>query len=71
MLYLHTYGYGSTRVIGTCAIIGQAIGTSAAIANKYNCMPHSVGKEHIGELQQLLIKDDAYLPELQQKIKTI
>ncbi|MFI3236554.1 MAG: FAD-dependent oxidoreductase [Lachnospiraceae bacterium] len=52
----------STRVIATCAVVGQAIGTSAAIASKYNCIPRVVGKEHIHELQQLLIKDDAYLP---------
>ncbi|OON96732.1 MAG: pyridine nucleotide-disulfide oxidoreductase [Candidatus Epulonipiscioides saccharophilum] len=51
----------STRVIGTCSVIGQAIGTGAAIATKYKILPREVN-EHMKELQQLLIKDDAYLP---------
>ena len=56
----------STRVIGTCAVIGQAIGTSAAIANKYGITPREVNT-HMHELQQLLIKDDAYLPGIETK----
>lgn len=56
----------STRVIGTCAVIGQAIGTSAAIAKKYGIMPRQVN-EHISELQQLLLKDDAFLPGIETK----
>lgn len=31
--------FGSTRVMGTCAIGGQAAGTAAALAVKYNCTP--------------------------------
>ena len=52
---------GSTRVMGTCAIGGQAAGTAAALCIKYDCNPRGVG-EHITELQQLLLKDDAYIP---------
>ena len=51
----------STRVIGTCSVIGQAIGTAAAIATKYNIFAREVN-EHIKELQQTLIRDDAYIP---------
>ncbi|MFI3205650.1 MAG: FAD-dependent oxidoreductase [Clostridia bacterium] len=51
----------STRVIGTCAIIGQAIGTSAAVAKKHGVMPRGVN-EFMTELQQTLLKDDAFLP---------
>ncbi len=53
----------STRVISTCAVIGQAIGTSAVLAKKYNVDPRGVG-EHIKELQQTLLRDDCYLPRI-------
>lgn len=51
----------STRVMGTCAVGGQAVGTAAALAIKYGCAPRDIGK-HIQELQQELIKDDCYIP---------
>lgn len=53
--------FGSTRVMGTCAVGGQAVGTAAAMAVKYGCSPREIG-EHIGELQQELLKDDCYIP---------
>ena len=53
--------FGSTRVMGTCAIGGQAAGTAAAIAVKYGCTPREVG-DHIDELQQTLLRDDCYIP---------
>lgn len=52
----------STRVMGTCAVGGQAVGTAAAIAVRYGCTPKEVGTEHIKELQQTLLKDDCYIP---------
>jgi hypothetical protein len=54
-------GFSSTRVMGTCAVGGQASGTAAALAVRYGCTPREVGS-HIGELQQLLIKNDCYIP---------
>ena len=54
---------GSTRVMGTCAIGGQAVGTAAAMCIKYNCKPRKI-LEHIEELQQTLIKEDCYIPNL-------
>lgn len=54
----------STRVIGTCAVIGQAVGTSAAVAHKYGVTPRGVNK-YMHELQQLLLHDDAYLPGIE------
>jgi len=56
----------STRVIGTCAVLGQAAGTAAAIAKKYGVLPRGVN-EHIHELQQTLLKDDAFLPGIATK----
>ncbi|NRA36783.1 MAG: FAD-dependent oxidoreductase [Planctomycetes bacterium] len=52
----------STRVMATCAILGQAVGTAAAIAIRNNIMPHGVYSDHIDELQATLMDDDAYLP---------
>ncbi|MFI3238485.1 MAG: FAD-dependent oxidoreductase [Lachnospiraceae bacterium] len=56
----------STRVIGTCAVIGQAVGTAAAIAHKYGTNARGVN-EHMHELQQTLIRDDAYIPGIATK----
>ncbi|MCC6443561.1 MAG: FAD-dependent oxidoreductase [Armatimonadetes bacterium] len=52
----------STRVMGTCSILGQAVGTAAAIAVRGGLTPREVGAKRISELQQLLMKDDCYLP---------
>ncbi|MCS3918087.1 hypothetical protein M2350_000484 [Candidatus Fervidibacter sacchari] len=53
--------YASTRVMGTCSVMGQAVGTAAALCVRYNCTPRELGKEAIKELQQLLLKQDAYI----------
>ncbi|MBR2406945.1 MAG: FAD-dependent oxidoreductase [Clostridia bacterium] len=49
----------SSRVMGTCAIGGQAIGTAAALCVKHGCGLREVD---ITELQQTLLRDDCYLP---------
>ena len=53
--------FGSTRVMGTCAVGGQAVGTAAAMAVRYGCTPRQIG-EHMEELQQELLRDDCYIP---------
>ena len=52
----------STRVMATCALCGQAVGTAAALAVRYACSPRAVGEHHLAELQENLMDDDAYLP---------
>ena len=52
---------GSSRVMGTCAVGGQAVGTAAAMAIRYGCSPRDIGSR-IHELQQTLLKDDCYIP---------
>ncbi|MGB9594988.1 MAG: FAD-dependent oxidoreductase [Candidatus Poribacteria bacterium] len=52
----------STRVMATCAVIGQAVGTASAIAIKYGLSPRGVYQEKLKELQQTLMDDDCYLP---------
>ena len=52
----------STRVMATCGMLGQAIGTAAAIAIQEKLTPHGVYEERLHELQQTLMADDCYLP---------
>ena len=54
--------FASARVMGTCSVGGQAVGTAAAMAVRYGCTPRAVGQEHIRELQQTLLKQDCYIP---------
>ena len=54
-------GLASTRILGCCAIGGQAVGTAAALCGKYGTDPRGLAP-HVGELQQLLLKDDLWLP---------
>jgi hypothetical protein len=49
----------STRVMATCALLGQATGTAASIAARDSISPRDVCPE---ELQQVLMDDDCYLP---------
>jgi hypothetical protein len=52
--------FGSTRVMGTCAIEGQAVGTAAALCVRNRCTPRELGGSGVNQLQQTLLKDDAY-----------
>jgi len=52
----------ATRVMATCATLGQAVGTAAAIAVRDSLSPRSVGARRIGELKQTLMDDDCWLP---------
>ena len=52
----------SARVMATCALLGQAVGSAAAIAVKHGCLPDEVYQNHIIELQNRLIYDDIMLP---------
>lgn len=54
----------STRVMGTCSILGQAAGTAAALCIRHGCSPRAIYHEHIKELQHILMDDDSWLPGL-------
>lgn len=60
--------FGSTRVMGTCGVIGQAVGTAGALAISKGILPAAISS-HIRELQQLLLKDDCYIPGSQNEDK--
>jgi hypothetical protein len=55
-------GLSSTRVMATCALLGQAAGTGAALAVHYGTTPAGIRKDHIAELQAQLEDDDCMLP---------
>ncbi len=52
----------STRVMGTCAIMGQAVGTAAAIGIREGLDPRGVYENRIDELQNTLMDDDCWIP---------
>lgn len=52
----------ATRVMGTCALMGQAVGSAAAIAVRNNVKPRGVYQQKIQELQKTLMEQDCYLP---------
>ncbi len=54
-------GFCSTRILGCCAIGGQAVGAAAALCKKYDCNPREL-MPHISELQQIILKNDGFLP---------
>ncbi len=54
-------GLASTRIIGCCAIGGEAVGMAASLCKKYGCEPRELAP-HIGELQQMILKEDGFLP---------
>lgn len=61
----------STRVMATCATLGQAAGTAAALAVKYSVTPREVGTGHIAELQNILMKNDMFLPGKRYQVPAI
>lgn len=50
-----------TRVMLTCAVMGHAAGAGAALCVSHGATPRRVAEEYIGELQQQLLKDGAYI----------
>lgn len=53
--------FSSVRVMATCAVVGQAIGTAAAIAVREHVGPRGVAA-HMRELKAALMRDDCFLP---------
>lgn len=57
----------STRIQGTCALMGQAVGTAATLCNEENILPREVAQKHMLELQEKLMRDDVYIPKRKAK----
>ena len=50
--------FGTVRVMATCAVMGQAAGTAAAIAAKHNANPRDIYLHYLKEYQQTLLRED-------------
>ncbi|TFV99930.1 FAD-dependent oxidoreductase [Leifsonia flava] len=51
--------FGSTRVMATCAVGGEAAGTGAALALDLGVQPRALAPDHAADLRQLLLRQDA------------
>ena len=58
----------SSRVIATCAVLGQALGTAVSAAVKSGC---GIDKLNIKELQQTLMHDDCYIPFIKREVSAL
>ncbi len=58
----------STRVMATCSLLGQAMGTAAAMCVNYGITPDELYETKIGELQGKLMDAGCYLPGLTRAI---
>lgn len=53
----------SSRVMATCSLMGQAVGTSASICIRKEVLPRDIAEKHVNELQEQLLRDDAFIPK--------
>lgn len=51
--------FGTTRVMATCAVIGEAAGTGAALCAAKGISPRELHGSHLSELKQTLLRQDA------------
>jgi hypothetical protein len=51
--------FGTTRVMATCAVIGEAAGTGAALSVQHHTAPREIYLNHLSELQQVMLRQDA------------
>jgi hypothetical protein len=62
----------STRVMATCAVLGQAAGTAAALCVRHRCDPRSLSSgERLRELQEIVMDDDCWLPGMARPISKL
>ena len=52
---------GSVRTMATLSTVGQANAVAAFLCKKYGITPRQVGREHLTELQQILLRNDQYI----------
>ncbi|NLG51900.1 MAG: FAD-dependent oxidoreductase [Chloroflexi bacterium] len=51
--------HGTTRLQRTLATVGQAVGAAAGLCCRHGCTPREVYRDHLEELQQTLLRQDA------------
>ncbi|AZQ62749.1 FAD-dependent oxidoreductase [Flammeovirga pectinis] len=52
----------SSRIMATCALQGQAVGTAATLCVQHATTPKDIGTKYINQLQEQLLRDDAFIP---------
>ncbi|MFI3286220.1 MAG: FAD-dependent oxidoreductase [Rikenellaceae bacterium] len=52
----------STRIIGTCSMMGQAVGVAAAMCCEKGVNPRDIYDSHIDELQERMLRQDYFIP---------
>lgn len=62
--------FGATRVMGTCATMGEAAGAGAALCVDKGITPRELYQHHLKELQQTLLWKDASIIGLQYEDST-
>ena len=63
--------FASVRVMGTCGVMGQAVGTAAALMTKYGVTARELCATRITELQHALMEDDCFLPGIKRPISPL
>ncbi|MCF0174341.1 MAG: FAD-dependent oxidoreductase [Bacteroidaceae bacterium] len=63
--------FSGTRVMATCALIGQAVGTAANMVIEKNTTPAGIRQDYIAELQDRLEQDDCMLPYRWRKVSEL
>ncbi|MDY3928738.1 MAG: FAD-dependent oxidoreductase [Clostridia bacterium] len=58
----------SCRVMATCALLGQAVGTAVAVMEEDSSVPETIDTD---KLQNYLMDDDCYIPGKQRKISPL
>ncbi|MGW5363222.1 FAD-dependent oxidoreductase [Actinopolymorpha pittospori] len=51
--------FGSTRVMATCAVLGEAAGLAAHLALSLDCSPRELARDHVTEVRRALVRTDA------------
>lgn len=63
--------FSTTRVMGTCGVMGQAVGTAAYVATRDGLLPREAASSKIEEIQNILMEDDCWLPHIRRKISPL
>ena len=58
----------SCRVMATCALLGQAVGTAVAVMEEDNSTPETINSD---KLQKYLMDDDCFLPGKQREVSAL
>ncbi len=64
-------GFSTTRVMGTCGVMGEAVGTAAYVAVTNGMLPREAAEKKIREIQNILMEDDCWLPHIKRPISEL